>query len=282
MTKQIKMEVNYEIIRPNLYVLDNIIYIGMEPSELMVTSHSVDKIIQNHIGELKAKKCDLEIIEQRKEDKSQENIDDGTYTKPLRSYLAALEKRHKRENNTDFRISNEYASLFEVYYLIESQTLENNEDIKIWKKLENNLKDPELLFKNIEKSTRVIRIDRDNTLKQMKNLKDELEKKLPDNCADFLVIEGYSPYDGNSHQKNYVGVIGLGQIKAKGDTQIKKAKTELIKCLTDIRGPNLSLETPNIVRQMLYLLDDAHLLVQDYGDILNNPLHSTRLFKLTP
>lgn len=271
------MEVKFDIIKPNLYVVEDEVYFGMDASGVVPIGEFVDEVIKRHIGTLKVKESDIDIIQSGLRSKKTK----GKYTVPLEKYLHVLNKNIRNSGRLK-EITNEGAKLFGLSYLIDAKTIENFQDMKNWREIKEDLADPEKLFDGFEEDTLVYRLDRKRTLEKMRKLNQELNPKIPDNCAELVVISGYVPSGKETILRKNLGVVSFLQLKAKDKTKIKEAKSELVEKLKEVDGPCLSLDAPEIYRQMVGLYSNAPRLIRRYGDILKYPEWETRLFRLDP
>ncbi len=271
------MKLEFDIIKPNLYVAGNAVYFSMDPSDIIPVSRSVDAIIRKHIGNLKVKELDMEVLESGRS-KSNEDKD----TIPLKKYLDSLGEKEKHRIGLYRGITNPSANLFGLSYIIQSQTTGNSRNLSLWRKLQEDLADSNETFDRYDKKYSVYRLDREKTLKEMKRLHEELSPKIPDNYAEFVVIDGHAASGEQEVETKNLGVITLSQFKAKDKTNIEKAKSELVEKLKDTDGPCLSLDAPDIYRQMMCLYSDAPELIQTYGDVLHSSIWKKRLFRLDP
>ena len=120
-----------------------------------------------------------------------------------------------------------------------------------------------------------LRLDRGKTLGEMKKLYEGLDLNMPDNCASFIIV------NGKTMQQNF-GMVDFLQLKAKDKTKIEKAKADLVEKLKEVEGPCLSFDAPGLYEQFARLYVDAPKLIEEYGDVLKNPMWRARLFKLDP
>lgn len=270
------MEVKFDIIKPNLYVVEDEVYFSMDHSGVVPISEFVDEVIKRHIGTLKVSESDIDIIQSGLSKKTERK-----YIVPLEKYLHVLKKEIR--NSEELKgITNEGAKLFGLSYLIDAQTIENLQDMKNWREIQKDLANPEKLFDEYEKDRLVYRLDRKRTLEKMRKLNQELDPKIPDNCAELMVVSGLVPSGKETVLRKNLGVVNFLQLKAKDKTKIKEAKSELVEKLKEVDGPCLSLDAPEIYRQMVGLYSNAPRLIERYGDVLKSPMWETRLFRLDP
>lgn len=268
------MEIKIETVTPNVLVHNgNHIVFSLEPREAVSVCRSIDDIIKNHIGELKVREGEFEVMRNRER---KEIPLDEQYTIPLSDYL-----KIPRFSDADLPpyMASQEARLFNLGHLVNAQTSKTYEEINVWKRLQTDLSDPEKLFDAWEKDNLAIRLDRKATLENMQRIFAELDSKVPDNFAEFYLTKLYeTPYGTNN-----VGRIEFEQIKAKGNSKIKQAKSELIERLKQVIGTPLSLDSPYLISQLRRFSFDAPKLIADYGDVLTNP-HGwqNRLFRLDP
>lgn len=270
------MEVKFDIVKPNLYVVEDGIYFGIGASDVVPTGEFVDEVIKRHIGALKVNESDIDVIQSGLSKKTEEK-----YTVPLKKYLNVLEKETRNSGRLK-EITNRAAKLFELSYLIDAQTIENSQDMKNWREVQKDLDDPEKAFNEFEKERLVHRLDRNKTLEEMKRLHQELDPKIPDNYAELVIVSGHVPFGKETILRENLGVVNFLQLKAKDKTKIEEAKSELVEKLKEVDGPSLSFDAPEIYRQMIGLYLNAPGLIEKYGDVLKSPMWKTRLFRLDP
>jgi len=263
------MEVKFDIVRPNLYIVGDEVYFGIKRQDVIPVGRTVDEIIGKHIGVLKVNESDLELVELRRPVTTKENC-----SVALTKYLDVIEGRYELG---EFKgITSNEAKLFDLGYVLAAQTIEEGgEDLNDWIALQRNLNNPDEFFDEYEKSNSVLRLDRERTLGEMKKLYKKLDADMPDNYAIFVII------DGKTMQQNF-GMVDFLQLKAKDKTKIEKAKADLVERLKEVEGPCLSFDAPGLYEQFTRLYDDAPKLIREYGDILRNPMWRKRLFKLDP
>ncbi len=276
-------EIKFNSVESNLYVLGDGVYFGMDDSSLLTASRHVDRVIKNHIGTLKVTEADLGVMETRMNKTEEKN-----YTAPLEKYLDVIERRILKTGNLA-GIRTPSSKLFGLSYLIAAQTIENSDDMRRWLLSQRDLTDPEKAFDEYEKDHLVYRFDRERTLEEIRKLNQELDPKIPDNYAEFVVVPGYVPsiedrLDGKQDLiGKLLGSVRFTQLKAKDKTKIEEAKSELVERLKKTtKGPCLSLDAPAIFDQMMRLYKDAPVLIENYGDVLKQPAWQTRLFRLDP
>lgn len=269
------MEVKFDIVRPNLYMVGDEVYFGIDSSDIIPVSRSVDKIIEKQIGVLKVKKTNLEVA-----DFGKSRTTEKVYDTPLRRYLDIREEQFKVGKIAG--ITNNAAKLFDLGYLIDAQTVENGKDMNDWRLLQHDLANPDEDFDRFERNFLFYKLDREKTLKEMKKLYEELDQKTPDNYAEFVVVNGDIPFSEHEIKTQHLGVVSFVQLKAKDKTKIEEAKIDLVERLKEVDGPCLSFDAPRIYKQMIGLYLNASELIQNYGDILKSPMWQTRLFRLDP
>lgn len=270
------MEVKFNIIRPNLCVTGDEIYFGIDSSDVIPVSRSINESIGKYIGVLKVKESDLDVAESEESKNTSKD-----YSVPLTKYLDVIERKSKYEFGKS-EITNSSAELFGLTYVINAQTIENGYDVADWRALQRDLADPDKAFDKHDKSNLVYRLDREKTLKEMRKLHEELNPKIQDNYAEFAIVNEQIPSSEKTITPQKLGVINLIQLKAKDKTKIKEAKADLVERLKEVDGPSLSFDAPQTYRQMMRLYADAPKLIQNYGDVLRIPMWQTRLFKLDP
>src|SRR3989344_2412634 len=269
------MEVKYDIIRPNLYIEGNNISFSTDTSNIIRVARSIEEIVGKHIDELKVTETDLETIRTGK-CKSNKKPD-----VPLREYLNALEERNYMDD-TRRLVTNNYAELFGMGYLVDASTLMNFREVKNWLSLQKDLANPDKMFDEFEEDSAIFKLDRLKTLEQMNRLNDELNSQIPDNYAGLFITYGISTAKYCPPKSNGVGQISFSKLKAKDETQINNAKSELVEMLKGVDGPCLSLDASQLIRQVLRAYDDASDLIQKYGDVLKDPNWKSRFFKFDP
>lgn len=293
------MEVKFDVIKPNLYVVGERILFGIDNSDVIPVSRSVNEIVKKYIGELKVMKADLEVAESGKGKKFERR-----YIVPLGKYLDALEsprglKRVAKHmlnelfNESEAKyLSNELlplsgvthdaAKLFGLDYLISAHTMETEEEWRNWETVQRDLADPEKAFDKYDKDNLVYRLDRKKTLQEMKKLYKELDSKIPDNVASLLVVNGHVPASEQTVKQQSLGLVTFRQLKAKDKEKIEEAKSQLVEKLKEVDGPCLSFDALDICVQMWNLYINASRLIERYGDVLKSPMWRTRLFRLDP
>ncbi len=262
-----KLEI--EVVKPNLHLIHEGILFGLELSDVENVSKYIDKIIKKNIGVLKVQEGQVELMKSGGKQKSS-----SIYKEPLSQYLNYF---HSGKG-----VTSKEADLFDLGYLIQASNVENIGDISGWKKLEEDLSDPEEHFNKVEKKCPVWIFNREKTLEKMIDRYQELDSKIPDNHAFLYITRGYL---GNKHLASSVkavGIIRLEQLKDKDDTKIEKTKSELIETLKEVDGPCLSFDAGNIMSQERTLFGDAEDLIQGYGDILANKDWRERYLLLDP
>ncbi|MEK6926183.1 MAG: hypothetical protein AABW50_02805 [Nanoarchaeota archaeon] len=269
------MEVKFDVIKPNLYLAGDEIYFGIDSSDIIPVSKSIEEIVRNNIGELKVKESDLEVAEFGKSKKTEEK-----YIAPLRKYLDTCSPKYSLGRIPG--VATQDSLLFGLGYIINAQTAENRSEIDDWKRLQAELADPDKYFNGLEESSFILKVDREKTLEQMKKVHEELDLKMPENYAEFVLVSGYIPSTNTEVKRQHLGVIAFEQLKAKDKNKIEGAKTGLIERLKETDGPCLSFDAPCIFGQMMDLFYDAPELIQRYGDVLASPNWKTRLFRLDP
>jgi len=265
------MEAKFDIIKPNLYTLGDDVYFGIDPCDVISVSRSIDEIVKNHIGELKVRKSNLEVL---RFGKSKEEL--KKYDAPLSAYLDALDKSGWLVCGEE--LTNDYAKLFELGYVIDAETEEQGSDVTRWIRLRKDLAEPEKTFDEWDRQFLELRVDRQKTLELMKKVYEEIGQRVPDNYAELFVIDGRAPFSG---RKN-LGRINLTQVKSQDRVKIEEAKSQLIERLKQVDGPCLSLDAASIMSQIGRLYNDAAELVQKYGDALPHSNWRERLFKRDP
>ena len=165
------MEVKFDIVRPNLYIVGDEVYFGIKRQDVIPVGRTVDEIIGKHIGVLKVNESDLELVELRRPVTTKENC-----SVALTKYLDVIEGRYELG---EFKgITSNEAKLFDLGYVLAAQTIEEGgEDLNDWIALQRNLNNPDEFFDEYEKSELVLRLDREKTLREMKKLYDRLITK---------------------------------------------------------------------------------------------------------
>lgn len=268
------MKKEFNIIKPNLYVLENEVYFSAETKEILKISRDVDKVVKEHIGQLKIEEGNLKMAK----GEGRQPWDDK-FTIPFNEYLDILEKREKFSP-----ISYGYASMFNLGYYIDASTAEKTGEVGERNFFKECLKD--YSNKNLEKFKEdfpYIKIDKEETLKEMKNTYEKLNSKMPDYLAQFDIIPGIFVHDEENPVK-IIGCVNFWQVKSEDKKKIETAKKDLIEKLKEYDGPCLSLDAPELHSQMwrLYNYDNATTLIGKYGDIIKDPLWQTKFFKLDP
>ncbi|MBI2110410.1 hypothetical protein HYT51_01365, partial [Candidatus Woesearchaeota archaeon] len=175
-----------------------------------------------------------------------------------------------------------YNALFGIEHIIDAQTYEDWNDCSKWRGLQRDLVKPDELFERIERDRLVIRLDRQKTLEEMRELHRKLDLKMPDNYADLFITTGDVASSENRLDEKAIGRITLWQLKAKDRVKIEEAKSALIEILKEVDGPCLSLDAPYLFQQVINLYQDSSTLIRRYGDILKSPMWKTRFFRLDP
>lgn len=268
------MKIEFDIVNPNLYVFRDGIYFGMDNSDIIEVCKSVNEIIKNHIGELKVRELSINTI------RDGESKGGGGFTISLEKYLDVLREDAKYTSGIN-AVTKDSARLFGLSYVVEAQTTETAKPMNDWDRLQKLFQDPNKHFDNFEQSY-ICKLDRKRTLERMEKIYKELDPKIPDNTASLNVITGQIPYTEKTLQEKNMGVVSLYQFKAKDKTQIEETKTKLVERLKDVGGPCLSLDAPEIFRQVKVLYNESGELINQYGDILKSPNWKTRLFRLDP
>ncbi len=266
------MEVKFDVIKPNLYVVGDAIYFSMDNSDFIQATSSIDEVISKHIGILKIKESDKHVLLDGKSKPSE------VYTLPLKEYLGLLKMSLSDETGITYKD----ADLFGLGYIVDAQTIENSADMNSWRELKIDLVKPNEIFDKYEEEHGVFRIDREKTLDGMKKLYEELDQKMPDNYAEFYLVNGTIRSSNENFKIQHIGRVLFLQLKAENKNKIEEAKTDLIKKLKEIEGPCLSYDAPVLFNQMFRLYAKSQVLIQNYGDILKQPNWKTRFFRLDP
>lgn len=254
------MEVKFDTINKNLYAIENNIYFGMRPENILQVSMCINDIITKHIGVLKVKKSDLELI---KTLRGQEVSD---YDTPLKEYLDELAKKCLPGRLVGISLER---NLFNFGYIIDALTIGVNEDLPRYRLFSDLLSHPNEIFEEYE-SNFPIKFDREKSLEEVRKAYQEISSRLSENCAELFVL-------GDS--RGMAGAIRLTKLKAENDDKIIEAKTDLVEKLKDlINGPSISLDAAEIFEQATELYFNAPSLVRKYGKIITNPNWRTRLF----
>ena len=264
------MKLEFDIIKPNLYMHGDDIYFSADDSYNRISvSKFIDKVVSKHLGDLKVQESVLKLI------KDDEEFEESKqYSVPLSEFLDVLEKK-----NRFVAITNNSAKLFDIGHLIDSQTNENSIDVRRYGKLKEILSNPDKHFDESDERYLFDILDREKSLEKMKKLYNELDSKMLENNAEFLLLDGHFIPSNDSVP---VGRICFSQVKTKDKTNIEKAKTDLIEILKQVEGPCLSLDSPGLFRQACELYGNASKVIANYGDIIKDPLWKTKFFKLDP
>ncbi|MBI2110634.1 hypothetical protein HYT51_02545 [Candidatus Woesearchaeota archaeon] len=278
-------EIKYDVIKPNLYIHSNCVYFGLEPADFVKASRCIDEVVSRNIGSLKISEVDFLVrLDLGKIKHSEEEMETlRKYTKPLEDYLKTFpDGIIPLERDLEGEISNEYAKLFNVGYLVHAVTLEDPSLVGIWNKLK--LSRDEVL-KDIEKDESLnkllgLRIDAERTLAERKRIYDELSSSIPKSCAGLTVVNGEITLNGFGDQK-LAGCVAFNQLKDDGQESIENTKSELVERLKSFDGPCLSRDVPQLIDQVLNLTYFAKNIVLSYGDVLT-PLWRSKLFRFDP
>lgn len=266
------MEFAFNEIKPNLYVYNGNIYVGIDAEGIVPASRDIDYIVGKHIGELRVKKSDLEVLLRgRTQARSDEKCDT-----PLKSFL---DKAQVNDFLYNGQIGPYSTALFNVGYFIDAQTFEKCEDIFDWEILGKALIQPDKMFDAFNRSQRYLRIDRERTLAESMKLFEELDSKMPLNFADFLVMNGYVQ-PGISENLPKVARIQFKQVKDKNGQKIEEARQDLIERLKDVKGPRLSFDAPDLINQATTVYLNSNHLIDNFGDIIYSPNWMERLFNV--
>ena len=264
-------EVKFDIIKPNLYTRNGNIFIGLWTKNVVPVSEIVDEVIRKHIGELKVKDADLEIVRTGKTTREA----GMEYTTPLNEFLNALKEKEYIKGGK--HITNGFLEHFGVSWIIDAHTFSNATDLVYWQRLAIDLADPNKTFDEYERDNLVYRFDRERTLAEMKKLRQGLEQKIPDSSAELVIHRG--EFFG---ENAYHGFIGFIEAKEEGKPKVEQARTGLIDKLRKYKGPCLSFDAPNILSQASRLYLDEPYLTNTYGDILTDPNWRRRFFRVDP
>jgi len=267
-------EVKFDVIRPNLYVCgDGSIFFGLDYNhKLFSVCKDVDRIIGKHIGELKVKRGDLEIMTLG-EDKSRSK----EFDTPLSEFFEAAEKYGK------LGATNDFAELFGLGYKFDARNFDAHTDIANWRLSKEHLEDQELFDKFIDKrNNEILKIDKEKSLESIKELYQKLDREMPEYFVEFDAIAGLVPTVGDPLIK-LLARVRIEQVKAEDRSKIEECQSELIERLKEVDGPCLSYDVPEIHGQFWKVYNNSKRLIDNYGDVLVNPGEwEKRLFKLDP
>jgi len=261
------VEIKFDVVKPNLYVVGNSVYFGVGDSEVIPACRTVDEVVGRHIGELKVRESDLRVVETHDCQDTSEVV-----SVPLSRYLDACEESGKT------RMTNADAKLFGLGYLVAASVFDDHLKIGKWFTHQIFLEHPNEGFDRWEECVSPIRADRDRTLDEMKRQYDEITAVLPEYDANLTVIPGVVPLS----REAFVGRVSFGQLIGKDAAKIDEAKSELVEKLKAIDGPCLSFDAPRLLDQAVNLFIDAPYLVRKYGDILCSRDWDKGLFRLDP
>lgn len=287
-------EVKFSVVKPNLYVLDDQeVIFGVDSSDVIRVSRSVDEVVRMHIGELRIRKSNLDTINTG----SGILEDNKGYTEPLGAYLDAVEGEIKKRGTSEIAkgITTSAARLFGLNYLINASTAQYPSEVAFWLGLQGMLKNADKIFvsgaeEEVEgdihiRIDKLIIVNREKTLEKMRKAKSELDPKMPDNYAEFYMVRGEIPRTdmrvrSEGGRESYVGRVGFQRVKAEDRTKIGEARSELVERLKEVGGPCLSLDAHSVLSQHVGLFEKAPGLIAQYGDVLMNPDWRARFFKL--
>ncbi len=265
------MEVKYDIVKPNVYSVDNVVYFSLGCDDAIPLAKDVDRIAGRNIGDLKVKKSDLELISDWKF-----KLTDREHTIPLKDYLDAYDRAHQALGFQS-GVTNREGNLLGFSFNVCADTFRSRDNIKTWRALKRELSEPERVFDRYDEEQLIWKVDRTKTLENMRRVYQELDVKIPDNIAHFDVIS-FRQFSEMS-----LGVVAFHQIKSETNKAIEKAKAELIDKLKEIEGPALSFDVPSFVKQIGRInFGELTDVVNSYGDILFNPGWPDRLFRIDP
>src|SRR3989338_7240293 len=100
------MEVTFNVVNPNLYVVGDEVYFGINDSDLIPLSRSVNEIVAKHIGNLNVREASFEAAEYGKSRGKQ------AYSIPLIKYLDAIERISKSNPGQWGSVTDGAAQLF--------------------------------------------------------------------------------------------------------------------------------------------------------------------------
>lgn len=272
------MKVTYDIIKPNVLSDNTPSYnnrrchrslFSMHSGDVIQVSRDINEIISKYIGDLKVRESDLKVIKEQDVEKPSEK-----YEVSLLDYLDVIENRLRYNGLEKIGISNAFANMLGLSYLIIALTFDEVYDVQNWRKLQIILANPEETFDKKDKEDLVYKMDRKKTLEEMKKLYEELDRKMPENSAVFDIMD--------MDFKRYVGYLRLVQLKAKDSSQIDNTELSLVERLKQIEGPCLSKDALDFHDQFWRTFDNAPSIVENYGDILLNPLWRERFFRYDP
>ncbi len=255
------MEIKFDVVKPNLLVEKNNIYINVPREQLVPFARDVDEVVARNIGALHVRESDVgAVTDDQKKKRSKEKV-------PLSDYLAVLGDLGQRKSLS----IPSYVLLGAGDYLIDAWTLEKSKDvdpaeIKQTRGFLKNLGDH---VKYIGKSFGVP-IDEEVAKKHLKERLSKLEEGLAERFADLWVISGLAPikflesfYDNTI----VVGRVILGS-RTENDETVAKTREELVEKLKAYDGIRLSLATPLLMDEAYKVHLDGHSLMADYGDVL--------------
>jgi len=179
-------------------------------------------------------------------------------------------------------VTDDAAKLFGLDYVVSARTIASIQDIDNWMQFQHDLTNPNETFDRVDKENLVYRLDREKTLAEMEKLYKELDEKIPDDYAGFMIINGLIASSKQKLMIKNFGVVYFEQLKAKDRTKIEEAKNNLTGELKKFDGPCLSFDAPLISDQMIYLYKNAPTLIQNCGDVLTDPMWKRRFFRLDP
>ena len=268
------VEIKYEIIKPNLYTADDIIYVGIEKSKLIPVVRDIDRIIRNNIGNLKVKESNLELVKYGKTDL---RPDQENYKVPLIFFLNELIKSDVLEKSSS--ITSTFGKIFDLSYLINAHTHEDLNELLKWQEIKYILENTDEYIKNYEIPS-WLKLDREEFLKRVREDNEKLAPKISENSAELIVVNGI---DKLISKEAYAMKIGIYERKTKDKAKIEETNSKLIEILKKADGPTLSLDLPSFFRQFFGLHSIAPGLVLTYGDLITG-IGSWRekLFKIDP
>ncbi len=264
------MKLKYDVVKPNLHIVNGSIFFGINPRDLISTSRLIDKIVGRNMEGLKVLEGDLKLVQD-----SQEGVR-GEYISELSSYIDAIGEEHYSIGSEDIRHLNLPG------FIIRAQNSKNPNDVSNWCRLQRDLENPDEAFDKYEDG-RIFKLDRERTLEEMKKLAQELEPKVPTDFARFVIIPGYIPVArGDDLDTKYFGAVTLRNLKGEDNSLVNKTRKELKKGLKKIPGPCLSKDSPDFYQQVEKLSVDAHHIINRYGDVITSSLWESKLFVLDP
>lgn len=275
------MEVKFDIIKPNLYVVNGAfqdaseIYFALLDGDLVPASRHVDSVVRESIGQLKVRNSDIEMQH------GNPTEIDRIQSVPLGQYLAEIEERvpfvspeeairGEKYGHPFVPISDWNADFFGLQEVLYAHT---EEDLRLtleYQRLKSFIENFEDAVKDLE-GNRPFRLDKKSTRKSMEQRLEELSSQIGEQAVAYHVENGTMPAGDNSRDHFLVARISLYPTRVDDKDKIQRVQTSLVEGLKEFSGPRLSLEAPRYMHQSKNLQENAHILVANYGDILRNP-----------